>query len=222
MESVPNKQLMEEIFSYDIILVPMSIDNSMTRGFPHEVAINFPHVLEKECETNYGDMRKYGTIYPIIDSGITFCMCYIHNGGYQKKDGEFVNYSALENCLREVNRLYKGKKVASTVMGANSYDGNGNKEKIISIFGMSCTDIDLFLYDEEPRDFAALMYHRIAELHEKRRHKEITPKEYYELRRQVEWKRTHGIYNSMPDDFKFEPVRKTQRQVIKINKNLVK
>ncbi len=200
----------------------MSIDSSMTRGFPHEIAVNFPEVADKEYATNYGDKRKYGTIYPIKHEDMWFCMCYMHTGGYQKKDGVFVDYESLRQCLHKVNEYFHGKTVFSPIMGCGIYDGNGDKEKIIRIFEEECKDIDLVLYDYEQRDFAKMCFDKIAELRFKRKNKEITSKEYYELRRQVEWKRLHGIFKEMPEDYEFKPIRKTQRQIIKITKNLVK
>ena len=45
---VNDKNLIFDVWKYDVILVPMSINNSMNKGFKYEIGINFPHVKEEE------------------------------------------------------------------------------------------------------------------------------------------------------------------------------
>ena len=64
---------------------------------------------------------------------------------------DFLSYDSLENCLKIVNVLYKGKHLASTLLGSSKFDGNGDKEKIRNIITTSLTDVDLTIYDYEQK-----------------------------------------------------------------------
>lgn len=47
--------------------------------------------------------------------------------------------------------MYKGKHLASTLLGSSKFDGNGDKEKIRNIITTSLTDVDLTIYDYEQK-----------------------------------------------------------------------
>lgn len=202
-------QLIEKVYEYDVILFPMSINNSFYVGFTYEIGLHFPYVKEMENETNYGDKRKYGTINITNVDGIDFVACYYHMGGYQKKDdGSFLNYDYLEECIKNVNNTFKGKKVASMILGANKSDGNGDKNKILDIFNRCCDDIDITLFDVIERDFNKEQFKKIAELHKKSVDKTIDPKEYTIKRSNIEWIRRNGIYKEQPEDYVYHPKKR--------------
>ena len=46
-----------------------------------------------------------------------------------------------------VNARYKGQRVCSPLLGCSRFDGNGDREKVISLMEQYCTDIDLTVYD---------------------------------------------------------------------------
>ena len=83
----------------------------------------------------------------------TFILCYVNNGINTRPDvkADFLSYDSLENCLKIVNVLYKGKHLASTLLGSSKFDGNGDKEKIRNIITTSLTDVDLTIYDYEQK-----------------------------------------------------------------------
>ena len=207
MTIVRNNKILDDVYNgvYDAVLVPMSIYNSMNSGFVYEVGLNFKNVKEEERKTPYADRRKYGTIF-IIKDVADFIMCYMHNGGYKKnEDGSFVSYDNLRSCLKQVNDEYKGKNVASVVMGADKADGNGEKEKILSIFEETCKDVNLTIYDYEQEDIQLKFFHRIAELRQKRMDNVITSEEYKTLRSKLEWERRNGRFIEMPDGYTYTP-----------------
>ena len=45
-----------------------------------------------------------------------------------KKD--FIDYDALEKCLRTANAEFKGKKVMSTIIGSSNFDGKGDRKNV--------------------------------------------------------------------------------------------
>lgn len=146
---IKDKDLFEHITEYDVILIGTSIYNYLSQGFQRDIMLHYPIVQEKNFRTPYADNRKLGTILPCETENLEFVLCYITRSinFRPRKEKDFLNYDALEKCLTLVNTLYKGKKVATTVMGNTRFDGNGDKEKILEIFKKCCTNIDITLYD---------------------------------------------------------------------------
>lgn len=207
MTIVKDNKILDDVYNgvYDAVLVPMSIYNSMNSGFAYDVGLNFKNVKEEEKKTPYADRRKYGTIFVIKDIA-DFVMCYIHNGGYNKnEDGSFVSYDNLRTSLERVNEKYKGKKVASVIMGVDKADGDGDKEKILSIFEDTCKNVDLTIYDYEQEDIKLNFFHRIAELRQNKMDGVITSEEYKTLRSKLEWERRNGRFIEMPEGYTYTP-----------------
>ena len=217
---VKDKFLIEDIKKYTIVLVPMSANNSMNSGFAYEIGLNFPPIREKVQTTPYGDRRKFGTVSVFKDEGITFCICFMHTGG-QSKQAEYVKYDSLADCLDLININFKGKTVASPILGSTKYDGRGDKEKIINIFKEHCTDIDLILYDYEERNFMDEIYYRTTTITQKFRRKEITHEEMMAEIDTLMWEKFNGILKPKPDDYHYKRPRidRVNKEIIRINKN---
>ena len=217
---VKDKFLIEDIKNYTIVLVPMSANNSMNSGFAYEIGLNFPPIREKVQTTPYGDRRKFGTVSVFKDEGITFCICFMHTGG-QSKQAEYVKYDSLADCLDLININFKGKTVASPILGSTKYDGRGDKEKIINIFKEHCTDIDLILYDYEERNFMDEIYYRTTTITQKFRRKEITHEEMMAEIDTIMWEKFNGILKPKPDDYHYKRPRidRVNKEIIRINKN---
>ena len=218
--TVKDKFLIEDIKKYTIVLVPMSANNSMNSGFAYEIGLNFPPIREKVQTTPYGDRRKFGTVSVFKDEGITFCICFMHTGG-QSKQAEYVKYDSLADCLDLINIDFKGKTVASPILGSTKYDGRGDKEKIINIFKEHCTDIDLILYDYEERNFMDEIYYRTTTITQKFRRKEITHEEMMAEIDTIMWEKFNGILKPKPDDYHYKRPRidRVNKEIIRINKN---
>ena len=147
---IKDVDLRENLDGYDAILIGTNTYCTMSHGMQLYVMLNYPYVYEKNLETKYADPEKLGTIIECkSENEPTFCLCFITNSynfrPYDIKD--FLSYESLEKCLKLVNILYKGKKVATTLMGASKFDGNGDREKIFEIFNSTITDVDLTIYD---------------------------------------------------------------------------
>lgn len=203
---VNNRNLIYDIFKYDVILVPMSINNSMSKGFKYEIGINFPHVKEEEQKTPYGDNRKYGTVVSVKSDGIIFCLCYMYVTPCAKKHKkDFVRYDSLEQCLNYISYKYKGKNIASTIMGSDQFDGSGDKSTILSIFEKTCKNLNITLYDYEQRDYRKEIFIEVATLHKQLKEKTITLNEFIKVRSEIEWRRKYGIFKKMPSSYKYLP-----------------
>jgi len=146
---IEGKDLYDEINKYDIILIGTNIYCSMSQGFQRKVMLNYPYVQDMNMETKYGDETKLGTIIECKkNENPTFVLCYINKGNFRPDlKSDYLSYESLEKCIKLINVLYKGKKIACTVMGASKFDGNGNKEKIIDILSQNSPNLDLYVYD---------------------------------------------------------------------------
>lgn len=189
--------LINDIFKYDVILVGTSINNALGNGFQRQIRINFPIVDKINKTTNYGDLRKLGTV-KVIDSNPIFCLCYI-NKSKRRPDlnPDYLDYESLESCLSLINENFKGKKIASTIMGVSDYEGNGNLEKIMQIFEKHSSNIDLFLYDYEQTDYEQdrkdRWYNIVNQIGK------ISNEEYRELKKKFHWENAFGIYKPIPE-----------------------
>jgi hypothetical protein len=138
-------------------------------------------VYEKNLETKYADPEKLGTLLECKSEGEpTFCLCFITNSYNFRPDlnNVYISYESVEKCLKLVNILYRGKKVATTLLGASKFDGNGDRDKVMEIFKDTITDVDLTIYDYEQKsrnDYIKEWYFKEKEM------KAIDKKEYYKM-----------------------------------------
>ena len=223
IQTISDKQLIEDVHNYDVVLFGMGINNSMNKGLAYDIALNFPEVHANENLTGYGDTRKYGTVgETLTEDGVRFCSCYCYNIGLKRKNnGVFIDYEALEKCLTHIHNHHKNKRIASPIIGQDKYDGNGDKQKICNIFekvfGSEC---DLTLYDFVQQDFKEERYKEAVAARKAYTDGKISKEEFTHLKKINEWKRIHGIFKEMPDEFEYKPRRKTQNKIVISNKKI--
>ena len=70
-------------------------------------------------------------------------------GTYPSRNSVYIDYVALENCLKTANAEFKGKKVMTTLLGTTKFDGKGDREKCLKIIEENTNDLDLYIYDFE-------------------------------------------------------------------------
>ena len=158
--------LYDHINEYDVILIGVDLYYRMANGIQLKVMLNHPHVFDRNLETKYADRDKLGSIIECKkESEPTFCLCFICDGNFRPDiQPEYVSYDALERCIRLVDKKYKGKKVACPLLGASRFDGNGDRDKCLSILKGNSNNIDLTVYD----------------YYQKSRHEEVTEVYYRE------------------------------------------
>jgi hypothetical protein len=198
--------LIYDIFKYDVILFPMGINNGMSKGIAYQIALNFPIVKESENETGYGDRRKLGTIHETQFGKFKFIACYIHEGGYKKNsDGSYLNHQSLEDCLTKVRENYGNKKIATVLMGSNESDGLCDEGYILATFIRILQGCDVTIYTKKEKDYRLEIFKEIAKVREQLKNKEITRKEYFKIRSEIEWRRKNGIFSIMPEEYIYVP-----------------
>lgn len=150
IEIIKDVDLFEHVNEYDVVLVGTNTYCTMSQGIQLKIMLNYHYAFEKNLETKYGDPEKLGTVLECTSEGEpTFCLCFITSGYNFRPDlqKDYLSYESLEKCLKLINVLYKGKRVACTLMGNSRFDGNGDRERILDIFNATITDVDLTIYD---------------------------------------------------------------------------
>jgi len=181
IDVIKDVDLFEHVSDYDAVLIGTNTYCTMSQGIQLKIMLNYHYVYEKNLETKYADPEKLGTILECKSDGEpTFCLCFITNSYNFRPDlqKDFLSYESLEKCLRLVNLLYRGKKIATTLLGASRFDGNGDKDKIMEIFNNTIKDVDLTIYDYHQKSRAEEMKEvREKELEVKKRDRT----EYYKM-----------------------------------------
>jgi hypothetical protein len=156
---IKDVDLFEHVNEYEAVLIGTSTYCTMSQGIQLKVMLDYPYAYNKNLETKYGDPQKLGTLLECTSDGEpTFCLCFIYEGNFRpdlKKD--YLSYESLEKCLSLVNILYKGKRIATTLLGASRFDGNGDRDKIMEIFERTLKDVDITIYDYFQRSRAEEM-----------------------------------------------------------------
>ena len=150
MRIIKDVDIYEHLKEYDVILIGTNVYCTMSQGIQLKIMLNYPYVYEKNLETKYGDIEKLGTILECKnEDNPIFCLCFITKGYNFRPDlnKDYLSYESLEKCLKLVNIVYKGKRIACSLMGSSRFDGNGDKNTIISIFKSCLTDVDCTVYD---------------------------------------------------------------------------
>lgn len=176
---IKGKDLYDDIKQYEIILIGTNIYGNMSQGFQRKIMLNYPYVQDDNMSTKYADENKLGTILESKrENRPTFVLLYVNKGNFRSdRQKDYLNYEALEKCMKLVSVLYKGKKIATTFIGTSKFDGNGDKIKVLDILDKNSKDLDLTIYDYTQLSRAEELKNvRIAEL----KLKEIDLEAYYE------------------------------------------
>ena len=147
-----NIDLKEECQNYDVLLVGTNLYGRLTNGWQLDAKLLYPIIHKINLETRYGDIEKLGKVIKIEQKDKpTVCLLYITKGYNFRPDlqKDYLEYDALERCLRYINIVFKGKNIACPILGYSKFEGNGNKEKIIKLFENILTDVNVTLYDYE-------------------------------------------------------------------------
>lgn len=192
---VKDRDLIYEVYDYDLILVGTSIMNNLGNGFQYKVGLNFPNVYDAaKTATKYGDVRKLGKV-SIIEGSPSFALCYITKGRYRPDIiPDALDYDALKHCLEIISKHYGNLKIASTVLGNSQYEGGGDKEKIFEVFNNILGNCDVTLYDYQQisiNDEKKLSWKKVVE--------SVGTDEYEEVKKSYFWTWGAGIYEPMPE-----------------------
>lgn len=140
---VKDKDLIWDTDNFDVVLVGTNTYCALADGFQRKMRKKYPHIVEPNNSTPYGDRRKLGKRITIPGKPI-ISLCYMCNFKSKK---EFLDYEGLENCIKTANIEFKGLNVVTTVMGTSRFDGNGDRDRIMKILEENSDKMNLTVYD---------------------------------------------------------------------------
>lgn len=146
---INNIDLINDTEKYEVILLGTNVNCTLGNGLQRKIKKKFPHVDEENMKQPYGDPKRLGTRLTISTNKPIFSLCYITGAQNARPDLQpvFLNYEALEHCLKTANIEFSGMNVASTLMGSSRFDGNGDRERIINLFESNINKFNLTIYD---------------------------------------------------------------------------
>lgn len=144
---IKDKEAIYDTDNFDVVLMGVSTHNMFMGNFQGKMAVKYPIIEKANNSTPYGDKRKLGKRVTIENNTPIISLMYICT--YPSRKDSYIDYDALENCLRTANAQFKGKKVLTTVLGSTKFDGKGDKAKCMKIIEECTKDLDLYVYDYE-------------------------------------------------------------------------
>lgn len=158
--------LINDIDKYDVILVGTNCYCNMSKGFQQKIRYYHYEVFELNLKTKYGDSTKIGKRVSTKSGKTIFSLCFIAKGfDFSKNKGkDYLDYNGLKNCLKTANNEYSGLKVATTIMGCEYFDGNGDKAVILKLMEECTPKLDLYVYDYKQKSTQEECFEKIMEI----------------------------------------------------------
>lgn len=143
---IKNEDAIWHTDEYDAVLLGTNIYNMLTNGFQCKMTVKYPYLRPEVDKSNYADNRKMGTCL-LVEGPPEICVMFMSK--YPSRKRLFCDYDAIESCFKYANVRYAGKKCLTTVVGASTFDGNGDKDRIMEIIRNNTDNLDLDIYDYE-------------------------------------------------------------------------
>lgn len=216
LKIVKDVDLIEDIKKYDVILIGTGIKNSKGNGFQRKISVNFKYVYNELDKTKYDDKSKFGNclVIPSKYENPIFIYCFIDKGRYKSNlYPDSVNYEALESCLKLVKENFGDKRIASTIMGVNKFEGEGDRDRILKLFETIFADTDITLYDYEQIDHNIESNTMLRNKVNEYKSGKITKEEFDKWRINFTWSLVYGIYSKPPEGLnlpKFQYLRRNK------------
>lgn len=147
---IKDVDLMTEIDNYDTIVIGTNVYCTLSQGIQRDIALNYPYARNKNLSLKYGDVKRLGDFVACEDEGSpTIILAFIYKGYAYKpnKHTDVLEYESLARCLQKINEEYKGKTIATTLLGCSRFDGNGDPSKVKEIIDNTLVDVDVYVYD---------------------------------------------------------------------------
>ena len=144
-EIIKDKDPIHDVSNYDVVLVGTSVFCTLTGGFQSKMRFRYPILMERNDRMPYGDLRRLGTHLTIDCDDVMVSLLYFCTS--PNKRGHYIDYDALERCLRVADAEFRNKQVVTTVLGASRFDGNGDHDRCLELMKETLTSMDVTVYD---------------------------------------------------------------------------
>jgi len=113
--------LVRDAKQFEIIVQQCNCFCTMGAGIAPQIKRNFPEAYEVDCETKRGDESKLGTITYTKSTSPIIINAY---GQYGMGGQIETNYEALRSCMKEIKKIFSGKRIAMPLIGAGLAGGD--------------------------------------------------------------------------------------------------
>jgi len=108
---------------FDVIVHQCNCFCKMGAGIAPQIKSAFPEAYKIDCETARGDKSKLGKITYTKNTEPIVVNAYAQYGTGRGLEGA-TNYHALRYCLKEIKKLFSGKKIGMPLIGAGLGGGD--------------------------------------------------------------------------------------------------
>ena len=140
--------LVRDAEQFDVILHQCNCFCNMGAGIAPQIKKKYPEAYLIDCQTKYGDKNKLGTISytkkqikPIVVNAY---------GQYKYTRSEVdTNYEALRSCLKEVKKIFPGRKIGMPKIGAGLAAGDWNIISKIIQEELKTEDVTIVIWEKD-------------------------------------------------------------------------
>lgn len=140
--------LVRDAEQFEVICHGSNCFNTMGAGIAVGIKKKFPEAYKIDCETQYGDTKKLGTLTytttqqnPIVVNAYTQYK-YGHNAVH-------ADYDAIRNCMKKVKELFGGKKIGLPLIGAGLAGGDWNIIEAIITEELDGEDVTIVKWEKD-------------------------------------------------------------------------
>lgn len=117
--------LVEEAYSFDVIIHGCNCHNTMGAGIAKTIRERWPGAYDADTKAYEASMAKLGNISLYREEKLDIINCYTQQDTAGAHQGaRNLNYEALYRCLEKVSKLYFGKKIGIPLIGCGLAGGS--------------------------------------------------------------------------------------------------
>ena len=145
-----------QLGTFDVIVHGCNCFNTMGAGIAKQIKDYFPSAFIADCASTYGSKLKLGSytksyielddcIKSDIRKGFYVINAYTQYNTHRKDGKPPVNYNAIRNVFKQINKDFKGKIVAYPAIGAGL--AGGDWSIIAKIIEEELTDVQHYFVE---------------------------------------------------------------------------
>ena len=138
--------LVRDRHNFDVIAHQCNCFLSFGAGIAKQIKEQIPEAYAIDLKTQYGDLKKLGTISHTLESVPTVVNMY---GQYKYSRTEVdTNYEALRKCMVLLKEQFKGKKIGFPLIGAGLAAGDWKVIENIILEELEGEDVTVVVWEK--------------------------------------------------------------------------